>query len=178
MTLREAAAAQPDEKALAYGYAQRRSWVFWAWWYGAVLAATGAVDAVLLAIFGQDPERGVTMVIIGAATSVLGWLVTLGLRFSRKQPKPASDLPRLEQGMRVNPGVVRFLVVAAVLIPVALMLFTPTGASPEAGPVVGLVGASILGLTAGMARSGWLMRNSGRLYQDWLARSQAGSPQM
>jgi len=172
MTLGEATAEHTDETARAYGYAQRRSWIFWAWWYGAVLAGTGAVDAVLLAIFGQNPERGVTMVIIGAAVSVLGWLVTLGVRFSRKPPKPATDLPRLEQGIRINPGVVKFLVVAAVLIPVALALFTPNGASPETSPILGFIGASILGLAAGMARSGWLFRNSSELYRRWLQRQE------
>jgi len=172
MTLGEATAEHTDETARAYGYAQRRSWIFWAWWYGAVLAGTGAVDAVLLAIFGQNPERGVTMVFIGAAVSVLGWLVTLGLRFSRKPPKPATDLLRLEQGIRINPGVVKFLVVAAVLIPVALALFTPNGASPETSPILGFIGASILGLAAGMARSGWLFRNSNEIYRRWLQRQQ------
>ena len=146
-------------------------------WYGAVLAATGAVDAVLLAIFGQDPERGIGMVVIGAAVSVLGWLVTLGLRFSRKQPKPASDLPRVEQGIRINPGVVKFLVVAAVLIPVALALYAPKGASSETTPILGFIGASILGLAAGMARSGWLMRNSLVIYRRWCDRGQARNQQ-
>lgn len=170
MTLGEATAEHTDEKALAFGYAQRRSWIFWAWWYGAVLAATGLVDAALLAIFGQDPERGITMVAIGAAVSVVGWLVTLGARFSGKQPKPAADLPRVEQGIRINPGVVRFLLVAAVLIPAALALFTPNGASPETTPILGFIGTCILGLAAGMARSGWLMRNSLEIYRRWLNR--------
>lgn len=167
MTLGETAAVHTDEQARAYGYAQRRSWIFFAWWYGAVLAFSGMVDAALSALVGQDAERGIAMAILGAALSALGWLVTLGLRFSRKQPKPATDVPRVEQAIRINPGVVWFLVAAAVLIPTALVLFTPKGGSPEVAPILGFIGVCILSLAAGMARSGWLMRNSLNLYRRW-----------
>lgn len=170
MTLGEVAETPAHERALAFGYGQRRSWLFWAWWYGAVLAITGCVDAVLSGLVGQGTERGITMVVLGGALSVLGWLATLGLRFSKKPPKPARYLPRVEQAIRINPGVVGFLVVAAMLITAALVFLTPKGTSSETLPYIGLVAAAILSLAGGMARSGWLMKNSDQLYSHWLGR--------
>ena len=60
-----------DPRARAFGYAQRRIWVFWAWWYGAVHFITGAADGTLSAILGQDPERGIFMMVLGTALITL-----------------------------------------------------------------------------------------------------------
>lgn len=155
MTLGDATAVAADERALELGYAQRRSWIFWAWWYGMAVAITGAADASLSGLVGQDTSRGGEMVLLGAPLSALGWLLTLGIRFSKKLPKPAKDVPRVEQGIRINPGVVRFLVIATVLIAAAMIFLTPRGTSSETLPYTGLVAAAILSLAAGMARSGW-----------------------
>lgn len=170
MTLGDAATVDADQRARAFGYGQRRSWIFWAWWYGVVMAITGSADAGFSALFGQDAERGIFMVVLGASASALGWLLTLGVRFSRKLPKPSGDIPRVEQAIRINSGVVKFLLVATVLIVAALVLLTPKGASPETLPVTALIAASILSLTGGIAYSGWLMKNSGELYAQRLAR--------
>lgn len=175
MTLGETTVVPADERALAFGYGQRRSWVFWAWWYGMVLAITGLADAALSLLVGQDPSRGIWMILLGAAVSVLGWLVTLGLRFSKKPPKPASDVPRVEQALRINPWVVKGQVGVAVLVGVALVFLTPNGRSPEVLPYVSFVVVAILSLAAGTARSAWLMRHSAELYQDWLERRQGVS---
>lgn len=121
MTLGDAATlAATDSRAQAFGYGQRQSWVFWAWWYGATLAIPGAVDAGLSGFLGQESDRGIFLTILGAAGSALGWLLTLGVRFSRKTPKPASDIPRVEQSIRINPGVIKFSVIGAVLIAAGL----------------------------------------------------------
>ncbi|MGX5717171.1 hypothetical protein [Arthrobacter sp. MAHUQ-56] len=170
MTLGDATAVATDERALELGYAQRRSWIFWAWWYGVALAITGAADAILSGLVGQDTSRGVGMVLLGAPISAVGWLLTIGVRFSKKLPKPARDVPRVEQGIRINPGVVRVLVIATVLIAAAIVFLTPRGTSPETLPYTGLVATAILSLAAGMARSGWLFRNSNQLYARWLER--------
>ncbi|WP_146069263.1 hypothetical protein [Arthrobacter sp. ZGTC412] len=172
MTLGDTAAtmAATDPRAQAFGYAQRRSWVFVAWWYGATLAIPGAVDAGLSGLLGQDPERGIFMMIFGAVGSALGWLLTLGVRFSRKLPKPASDIPRVEQSIRINPSVIRFSVIGAVLIAAGLVLFTPNGRSPQVLPIVGLIAAAQLSIAAGVAYSGWLLKNSAELYSRWLER--------
>jgi len=107
---------------------------------------------------------------LGAAVSALGWLVTLGVRFSAKPPKPASDIPRVEQAIRINPTVIKVSVIGAVLIAAGLILLTPNGRSPEVLPIVGLIAAAQLSIAAGVAYSGWLLKNSGELYARWLER--------
>ena len=170
MTLGDATAVATDPRAQAFGYAQRRIWVFFAWWYGAVIAIPGAVDAGLSGFLGQEPERGVITMALGAVLSALGWLATLGIRFSGKLPKPASDIPRVEQAIRINPNVIKVSVIGAVLIAAGLILLTPNGRSPEVLPIVGLIAAAQLSIAAGMAYSGWLLKNSGELYSRWLER--------
>jgi hypothetical protein len=133
-------------------------------------AVTAAVDAGLSGLLGQETERGTFVMILGAAGAALGWLLTLGVRFSRKPPKPASDIPRVEQASRINPGVVKFSVLGSMLILAALALFTPKGASPQGLPILGLIAAAQLSIAGGIAYSVWLMKNSGELYAQWLER--------
>lgn len=159
-----------DPRARAFGYAQRRIWVFWAWWYGAVHFITGAADGTLSAILGQDPERGIFMMVLGTALSALGWLLTLGLRFRRKLPEPASDVLRVEQALRTNRSAIKTSVIVSVLIVAALITLTPNGRSPGSLPIVGLVTALLTSITGGMAYSASVLRNSGELYARWLER--------
>jgi hypothetical protein len=170
MTLGDAAVVALDPRAQAFGYAQRRTWVFFAWWYGAIIAIAGAVYAALSALVGQDSETGTVMFLLGAGLSALGSLVTLGVRFSHKIPKPASDIPHMERSIRINPNVIKCSVIAAILIAAALVLFTPNGRSPEVLPIVGLISAAQLSIAAGVAYSEWLLKNNGELYARWLER--------
>lgn len=71
--------------------------MFSAWWYPAVLAVSGAVHAGLALFLGQSPELGIFMAILGAVFAALGWALTAWPRFTRKPPKPAADIPRVEQ---------------------------------------------------------------------------------
>ena len=159
-----------DPRATAFGFGQRRSWVFSAWWFPAVLAIAGAVHAGLAAALRQSAEIGIVMVILGAVFAALGWLFTTWPRFTRKPPKPASDIPRVEQGIRITPGMIRTMLITSALGIAALLLLTPMGVSPEAVPLVGMLVAAPLGTAAGLAYIGWLMRNSTRLYARWLER--------
>ena len=173
MTLGDAAVvAATDPRAQAFGYAQRRTWVFFAWWYGAVIAIPGTVDAALSGLLGQDPERGIVTMALGAAISAMGWLVTLGVRFTRKPPKPASDIPRVEQALRINPRVVKFAVIGSFVIAAGLLLLTPNGRSPETIPIIGVIAAAQLAIACGVAYRSWLLKNSGELYARWLERRQ------
>ena len=159
-----------DPRATAFGFAQRRSWVFWAWWYPAVLALAGAVHAGLATALGQSAETGAVMAIIFGVFAALGWVFTAWPRFTRKLPRPASDVARVEQGIRIAPGVVRTVLVAGALGIGALAMLTPLGRSPEAVPALGMLVAALLGTAAGLARTGWLMKNSAGLYSRWLNR--------
>lgn len=165
-----ATATTTDPRAPAFGFAQRRSWVFWAWWYPAVLAIAGAVHAGLATVLGQSTEIGITMAILGGALAALGWVFTTWPRFTRKLPRPASDIPRVEQGIRITQGIIRTVLVAGALGIGALVLLTPLGGSLEAVPLLGMLAAVFLGLAAGLAHTGWLMKNSAELYSRWVNR--------
>ena len=153
-----------------YGFAQRKAWVFSAWWYPGVLALSGAVYGVFALLLGQSPETGVVMAILGTALSALGWALTIAPRFTRKRPRPASDIPRVEQGIRTTPITIRTLLIAGALAVAALMLFTPGGASVDVLPLFGLLVTLILGMCAGLAHIRRLMMNSAELYATWLKR--------
>ncbi|TLM73128.1 hypothetical protein [Pseudarthrobacter sp. NamB4] len=168
MTLGDAAATASDPRAQAFGYAQRRTWVFFAWWFGAVIAIPGAVDAALSGLLGQDIERGIFAMALGVGLSSVGWLVTLGARFSRKLPKPATDIPRVDQALRTNPPAIKISAIISVLIVAALILFVPEGKLPELLPIIGFVAAALTSITGGMAYSASVLKNSGELYARWL----------
>lgn len=160
----------PD--AAAFGLAQRRSWVFSAWWYPAVLAVSGAVHAGLTQALALNPETGVVLAILGAAGSALGWALTAWPRFTRKAPRPAADIPRVEQGIRITPGVIRTILIAGALGIGALVLFTPDGGLTESLPLLGMLVLWPLGLAAGLARTRRLMLDSAGLHTRWLDRRQ------
>lgn len=163
-----------DPRAHAFGYAQRRSWVFYAWWYPAVLGFAGAVHAGLSLVAGMSPETGVVLLILGTVLAAVGWAVTAKPRFTAKQPKPASDIPRVEQRIRITPLIIRTVLGGTAVIVLLLVLLTPKGTSPEALPLLGLLIAYSSGVAAGLTYIGWLMVNSGELYDRWLQRGQRG----
>ena len=154
----------------AFGYAQRRSWVFSAWWYPAVLGASGMAQAGLAVALGASAETGIVLAILGAACSALGWAVTARPRFTTKPPRPASHVPRVEQGIRVTPIMIRTILIVSVLGVAALVLFTPKGGSPETLPLLGMLMVWPLGLAAGLAYTRSLMVNCAELYARWLER--------
>lgn len=121
-------------------------------------------------ILGLSTEPGIFVTILGAAFASLGWVFTAWPRFTRKPPKPASDIPRVEQGIRITPGMVRTVLIASGLGIGALVLFTPNGGSPETLPMLGMLVTLPLGAAAGLAYTGWLMKNSDELYSRWLER--------
>lgn len=82
----------PD--ATAYGYAQRRSWIFFAWWYPAVLSIAGLLHAVLALALGQSAETGIGMAVLGAVLASTGWALTAWLRFTPNGASP-ENLPVL-----------------------------------------------------------------------------------
>jgi hypothetical protein len=107
----------PPEVALAVAVAQRRSAVFGWWYFAMLLAVCGAVYAITARVVGQAAgvETGIGMAILGLVMSGLGWLISAGLRFSRKPPKPAGYIPRVKQAIRSNPPVISFCFIMAAL---------------------------------------------------------------
>ena len=95
-----------DSEGTAFGLAQRRSWVFSAWWYPAVLSVSGAVQAGLALAVGQSAQAGIVLASLGAVSAALGWALTAGQRFTRRPPKPGSDIPRERAG---GPGATKII---------------------------------------------------------------------
>jgi hypothetical protein len=102
--------------------------------------------------------------------SGVGWLAAIGPRFARADPKPAHDLARTEQNIRINPRVAIGMVAVMLLIVVALIFATPKGMSPEALPVLALLAVFPVPVAAALLYSTHLHRNRDRLYADWLGR--------
>lgn len=159
-----------ESRADAVGFAQRRSWVFYAWWYPAILALSGAVHALISLLVGADPELGTVLLIIGAALSALGWAVTAAPRFTRKDPKPASDIPRVDQGIRITPRIIWTILCGTAAIVLALVLFTPKGTTAEAAPLLSLPVSFACGVAGGLAYTRNLMINSSSIHKSWLQR--------
>lgn len=160
--------AEPSADNYALGYAQRRSWVMWSWMYGTVMATAGATHALVALASGSDPEMGVIMTLLGAALAALGWLVSAPKRFSRKLPKPAMDVPRAEQAIRINRGVVIFSNILMAVIILGFAFGTPRGLAPDVVPVLAMmsVWAPLVGV--GILRTRKLLAERGPRYERWL----------
>jgi len=154
----------------ALGYAHRRARVFMFWWMGILFAIPGAAYAAALAATGQSPGDGLALAGLGLGLSGVGWLAAIRPRFTRTDPKPADDLARTEQDIRINPGVAIGLAAVMLLIVVALMVATPRGTSPEALPVLAVLAAFPMPIAAALLYSTHLHRYRERLYATWLAR--------
>lgn len=155
---------------MALGYAHRRARVFWFWWMGMVFAVPGTVQAAVLAGTGQNPEDGLVLAFLGLAISGAGWLMAVGPRFTRSEPRPANDVNRAEQYIRIVPGTVIGMVAAMLVLVAAVMLAAPRGTSPDVLPILAFLAAFPLPVGAGMLYSRHLHRDRDRLYKGWLSR--------
>ena len=159
-----------DSRPYALGYAHRRARVFWFWWMGMVFALPGVAQSAALAATGQNPENGLVLTGLGLGISGVGWLIAIGPRFTRTSPRPAGDVARAEQYVRIVPGVAIASVLAMFVIVTALMFATPRGTSPEVLPILAFLASFPLPVAAGMLYSRHLHRDRDRLYAAWLGR--------
>lgn len=161
-------APEPTLDNYALAYAQRRVWVFGSWWFGIILATSGAVHALTSLLMGSNPETGALMALLGLVISGVGWAVSAPKRFTRKQPKPAMDVPRAEQSIRINRGVVIVsnVVMAAGIAALAWMM--KPDAAAEGVPVLAMlaVWAPMVGVLGLRARTLLIERQP--RYTTWL----------
>lgn len=116
------------------------------------------------------PDGGLKMLVSGAGLSALGLVLTFRLRSSKKAPQPDTDVATREKAIPLSPHLVRFAVVAIVLVGAGLVFWTPNGRSPESLRNAGFIAAGMLALVAGVAQSGWIFLHSRELYADWRER--------
>lgn len=160
--------AEPTADNFALAYAQRRTWVMGSWMYGGMIAAAGTVYALASLATGESTETGDGMALLGLALAALGWLASAPKRFTRKLPKPSMDVPRAEQAIRINKGVVISSNILMAVIILALAFGTPKGLSPESIPVLAMtsVWAPLMGVLIMRARK--LLMERGPRYERWL----------
>ena len=159
-----------DAPQLALGHAHRRARVFWFWWMGMVFAVPGAVQAIVWAGTGQNPENGLVLAFLGVGISGAGWLMAVGPRFTRSAPRPANDANRAVQYIRIVPGTVIGMVVAMLVLVSLLLVATPRGTSPDVLPILAFLAAFPLPIGTGMLYSRHLHQHRDRLYAAWLRR--------
>lgn len=149
--------ATPPEVALAVAGAQRRAAVFGWWYFAMLLAICGVVYAISALVVGQTAavETGVGMTILGLAMSGLGWLISAGLRFSKKPPKPAGYIARVEQAIRTNPPAIISLYIMAALsfLGGVAMIILPNFGRMAAVPVAISMAAFFLGAAYAMIQN-------------------------
>ena len=155
----------------ALGYGRRRIILEGAMLGGLCIAGSGLAWAVSALLLGMSAESGVHMLGLGAVLSGLGWLVTLGGRFTRKVPKPLPDAKDVELNLRLNVmamWTVLGLVWAACL---ALWLFAPLGREPDAAVLLPSFMAFPTCLVASVLYMRPIMRRRTTLYTRWLAKT-------
>lgn len=156
-------------EALALGYGKRRIIMVGALLGGLCVTAAGLGWAVSSALLGMGAESGLVMIAVGAALVFLGWLATVGIRFTRKLPKPILDAKNMESNLRINViamWIVAGLVWAACL---ALFLFSPRGREPDAASLLPSFMAFPACLVAGVLYLQSIMRRRNDLYARWLS---------
>lgn len=161
-----ATAPAPDNYAL--GYAQRRSWVMWSWMYGAIMTAAGGAYALAALATGVDPGTGIVMLFLGLAIAAVGWLVSAPKRFTRELPKPATDVARAEQAIRINRTVVIVSNTVMAVILLGLAFGTPRGLAPDTVPVLAMVAVWAPLSGAGILGTRKLLMERGARYERWL----------
>ncbi|MBT2537168.1 hypothetical protein [Arthrobacter sp. ISL-69] len=157
---------------LALGHAHRRNRVFLFWWMGMVFAIPGLAYAMAEAATGQSPETGLLTAALGLVLSGVGWLAGIGPRFTRRPPRPATDFARTDQEIRIAPGVAAAVPIVMLAVVVPLVTLTSNGTSPEALPILWLLAAFPVPISAALLYSRrHLLARRDELYARWLART-------
>lgn len=157
-------------EALALGFGQRRVVLLGAMLGGFVITGAGLGWLLGSALAGQPPAPGLVMAGVGLVLTGIGWLVTAGLRFTRKLPRPLTGGHEAATGTRtsVAGGWVTFgLVLACVL---AIVAFAPRGREPDVLAFLPMLLAIPLVMLLGFYRIRHIMDHRSELYAGWLAK--------
>lgn len=92
-------------------------------WYPAALLVFSGIAYVLVSWLVREPlDIGIGFIILGSGLTLLCWLVTLGKRFTKKAPKPAADLIRVEWAIHSNPPVIKICWAAGALLAITTVV--------------------------------------------------------
>ncbi len=159
-----------DFDELALGFGQRRVLLLAATLGGFTIAGAGLGWMLGAALVDQPVNSGLIMIGVGLVLAGVGWLVTVGLRFTRKLPEPLRNGHKSAPSTRnsVAGGWVTLgLVLAGVL---AILLFAPRGREPDVVALLPMIVAIPVVLLLGFHRIRHIMANRNELYTNWLAK--------
>lgn len=155
---------------LALGHARRRILLVAALLGGLCVAGSGAAWAVASGLLGGSVESGLVMVGVGAVLAGVGWLATLGLRFTRRDPKPLNNAKNMESSATIN-VVAMWIILGLVWVAcLALFLFSPHGREPDAAVLLPSFMAFPAVLLGGVLYIRGIVRRRKDLFATWLAR--------
>lgn len=160
--------------AIAIGFAQRKSNVFFAWFAPLTLALAGALYAVpaLMTNDGKDSETGLLMMAMGLVFSGIGWLLSAPKRFTKKKPTPAKYLDRVEKAIRQHRrGQIARLVLVLVISGMILFL-TPKGLTQDGISVTGILIGVYIPIAVGLEYWYRLIANCESYYSLWVQKIQ------
>lgn len=141
-----------------------------------ILAVAGILYTLpaLITNNAQDTETGLIATLMGVVFAGIGWLVSIGPRFSKKQPKPAAYMPRVEQSLRIHPmsritnAIVYFLIVTGLIV----LALANDGITSSMVSILGLLTGIFGGVMIGMEYSYRMMKNSELVYSKWMQKQQ------
>lgn len=155
---------------MALGYGQRRVALVAAMIGGLVITGAGLGWLLGAAVFGESLESGLIMTGLGIFMTGLGWLITAGLRFTRKLPNPQTN-GRKVAGSTRNSVVGGWLAIALFLLGIlALFLFAPRGRQPDMLALFPMLLAVPVVMLLCFYRIRHIMLNRNKHYATWLAK--------
>jgi len=161
--------SQTTPRELTLGFAQRKSNLFFAWFAPLSLTLAGGLYALpaLVSHNAEDIETGVVMMLIGIVLSALGWLLSAPKRFSKKKLKPAVDIPRVDQAIRIHPPsrIWNFVILGVI---VTALCLSPNGLTQDIISITGLIIGFYAMIMLGMECSYRWLKNSGHYYEERL----------
>lgn len=159
-----------DFEQMALGYGQRRVVLVAAMLGGLTITGAGLGWLFGAAVIGESLVSGLLMTGLGLFMAGLGWLVTAGLRFTRKLPNPQNNGHKAAASTR-NSVVGGWIAVGLFLVGIfALFLFAPRGRQPDMWALFPMLMAVPVAMLLGFYRIRNIIRSRDELYARWLAK--------
>lgn len=157
-----------EQHAVAFGH--RRSLLVAGILGGLTISGAGIGWMLGAAAVAEPMGSGLIMTGVGLVLAGIGWLATVGVRFTRKLPKPVTNRQTIARSTRngVAGGWVTFILVLAGVL--AVFLFAPRGKEPDVLALLPMVMAIPTVMLIGFYRISHIMRNRNELYTLWLAK--------
>lgn len=155
-------------------HANRRTQLFASIGVGLVIGGSGAVWFISALLLRQDPNIGVGLMVFGLIMSLLGWLLTLGLRMRRKPRKTGKNvqerLARDLANLRLN--IIAMLIWCGVMVALslAIVVWSPRGREPIVWPILLMMNSWPILVVLGIKYSRSTLLRRHELYSRYVGR--------